>query len=170
MIEIGKNNIFTGSQSSISEIIKLNELIGINQIFFHKENSNLHHFLKIKKVKFKSKVEDKILNHLFRIDVIIIEDNDIYSLYPIRNITSLPIVIIQENYKILSNFTKFDKIYKFDIDRSKNRYFNPHISSIQFSEDRHIISELNSGWSCDLSLLKQQWIRDRKIEDIFKFD
>jgi len=168
MIDIQKNNIFSGSTIAISKIIDLNELIGLNQIFFYKEKSNLHHSIKIKKIKFKSKVEDKILENLFNVDIIIIEDNDLYSLHPIRKLTNLPIIIIQKDYKILSDFTRFDKIYEF---RTEGPRKNPFlISSGQDIEDRYIISELNSGWSSTLSSVKQQWMRDKKIDNILNSD
>ncbi len=168
MLDIKKNNIFSGSSIPISKVIDLNELIGLNQIFFYKENSNLHHSIKIKKVKFKDRVEDKILENIFKIDIIIIEDNGLYSLHHIRKITSLPVIIIQKDYKILSNFTKFDKIYEFKKEDYERNTLSK--STIQYLEEKYIINEINSGWSSNLSSIKQQWIRDKKIDNIFKFD
>jgi hypothetical protein len=165
MIDIGKNTIFISDEStstfiSISKIIKFYELIGKNQVFFHKENSKLHHYINVKKVLFKNDLSDRIFENLFQADLIVIEDNSIHSLAKIRKITDIPLIIIQSlsNYKILSNFTKIDKIYKFSVNSSKS----------DISEENYLISDINSGWSSDLLSLRLKYTRDLKITEIFK--
>lgn len=146
MLDLGKNNIFTGSQFEMSSVISFFELIGRNQILFHKENSTFKHYIKIKKVKYTSRLEEQVLENLFRIDTIIIEDDNIYSLYNLRKITDLPIVLIRKKLNLIQDFSKIDKVYNF----SKNQ-----------------VEDTIQKCSYSLNELKKQWIRDRKIKDIF---
>lgn len=170
MIEIGKNTIFQSNESSyvaISKIIEFQDLIGHNQIFFYKKNSNLHHWIKTKKILFESDLKEKILQNLFRIDTIIIEDNSIISLSSIRKITDLPLILIytqsSPNYsKIISNFNKIDKIYHF------SRPYPLKNKSFPLNDENFLISESISGWSSNISDIKKKYIRDKKINDILK--
>ena len=165
MLEIGKNNIFLGNSDSykgMSEIIDKYELSGKNQILFYKEESNFHHWVKIKKVKIESDFEKTIFENLFRIDLILIDDPNIYSLYSIRNITDIPIILIKKDDKIISSFTKFNNIYKFTKSKSENKFTFKDI------ENEIIIEDSINNWSSSIQSLKQKWIREEKIKEIFK--
>ncbi len=164
MLELGKNNLFAGSYYPISEIISFYELVGRNQIFFYKEESNFHHSIKVKKIKYKklSDLSDLIFKNLFNIDLIIINDDSLISLYEIRKITDIPIIVIKDKKPQPLPTVTFDKIYSFSV-------LETDMSYISSEKNRKVTDEINK-WTSSVYELKKKWIREKKIDDIFNTD
>ncbi len=165
MVKYGKNNIFICDQSDrygISSVLNFYDLSGENIIYFchiSMVNSGVHKSSNTKKINYGSfhNLPDLIMENIFRATLIVVEPEfDIISIKSIRDITDIPIIIIQKDYETISNFTKLDYVYKFFSDKK-------HMSP---KGDQSMVRNVRDGWESSLGSLFKSLNRSDKINKI----
>lgn len=175
MVELKSKNLFyLGDANGVyvaSKVIDFLDLIGKNIIFLYDEKTTLSSIMRIKKVKFtKSNLIEELKNNLFRVDIIVIETNDMKSYNDIRKFTNLPLIYITNKMYIHSDFDCAYRLYK-----EKWVVSGTNIpSSIQISNldklEEYLVEDLKNGWNSNLKNLKVQYIRDKNLRDLLGDD
>ena len=196
MIDFKDINFITGSrndiQVGISKILKIMDDAGSNILTIYQEESDtgIRSWLSGRKCAFET-YED--LNHildteLFRIDYLLVDiyDNstkgrieDLES--RIRNKTKLPIIFIIGNNEIRQGKAAI-KINKYGTDwirmRENVMFYQITSQSKPHSQHRgvprlmkmYLIEDKINDWKCSMEDLEKAYIRDEKINQIFKED
>jgi hypothetical protein len=169
MINFSKNNIIinSGCNLAISKIIDSYEITGKNQIFLHRENSDLKSLIKVNKIIYSNdNISEKILTNLFRVDMIYIEDPPLLCLNEIRKLTNLPIILIlssDKSYNIIVNSIDIQRAYNFEFleEGSQGPLFHNYFHN-------YIIKDLINNWESNLESIQKDWVRREKIKMLSK--
>jgi hypothetical protein len=176
MIDIGlktKVILSEGSNSILWSVVDFLDIIGKNILFIHSEDiTRLNcNSIKIDRYNNWEFVKEKIMSNLFRLDMIIVYPNvymeNISNL--IKSQIKLPTIYLTTSEAALldtSLLRGYDNAYYF-YKNSKGIPQNP-FSAINISESDYVIKDLLNNWECSVEDLKRQYIRDQKIESLFK--
>lgn len=184
MIELKRCNYFTGDiicvSSAVSSIVKFLEVDGINPVLFTKPKpisskgkgiTNLIYHLSPQVIwddfdDFKSKIEDS--SNLFRANLLIFDFWSLNrSLIPkykdLIDKLGIDYIIVAKEYI----YKDSDDVADFHV---KTEYKEASSNMNGFSGARSEIWLTNKvdGWTATLDSLKTGYIRDKKIDDIFK--
>jgi len=179
MLELKSKNLFIKSGSvniGISKILDFYDLTGKNILLLHYKGSTLSSIIgAYNKQQFTpSSLQHILSQHLFRLDLIIVDSGDPWfeieeNYQTIRNITDLPVIFTIDIRKI--NETKnFDTAY---ILSKKSGGQLTTISSLNFDSDRledYLVESIKEGWKTNLKELKIQYIRDKNLRDLLGED
>jgi hypothetical protein len=173
MLDIGKLNLFrsvspkgySNGNWTISHIIDYYDIMGENVIYLNSDiNTNLHLKCSVRKFENNSELIKILENDLFRVSIIVIDFNSIDRLGIIRDITSLPIIVVAGTFEPNYHFIYSDR---FD-------YFYECYSKIDFSlsfidmNSIEYVNDVKNDWISTVEDIKIQLLRDKKIEEIFK--
>lgn len=159
MLKYGKNNVFTFKKSGrnipiligISRILEFYDFEGDNIIYLH-SGDNSFITVHTNKIKYDDieELPGLILSNLFRVTLIVINpSSDLVSIKNIRDITDIPIIIIQRDHSNISRFTKIDQVYRFSM-----------------SGNELLIRSVTDGWESNLDSIEKILIRKDKINNI----
>jgi hypothetical protein len=186
MIEIGnKNKIILGDGGVfvLNELVSFYETLGKNvlYIFGEKEYPLRCNSIKVSRYEWES-LEEKIMSNLYQLDYIIVRSN-FYSdkiMELINKKIHLPAFYVYDSKNPVKNklsISKYDYIYQFYCDRSesqlrnvlnKNKQFNASSLSDIFNDDSYFIKNVVDDWCDSLSNIRNRWVRDKKLEDLFR--
>lgn len=183
MLDIGKLNLFRSVSPQgysngnwvISHIIDYYDIMGENVIYL-KSDININLVLKcvVKKFKTNSELSEILENDLFRVSIIVIDFNSMDKINIIRNITSLPIIVVagtfEPNYHFIYS-DKFDYFYECysKIENTisfKNKMFG--IANGEPFKKIEYVNDVKNNWTSTTEDIKLQLLRDKKIENILK--
>lgn len=177
MLELKSKNLFTIITASgvfgICKILEFYDLIGKNILYLYNEEnhtSTLKSLVKCNKQKFgRSDFKDVLSQHLFRVDIIVVDTNASVQDYLtiIKDVTDLPVIFIMKSISAV-NFSYFEKVYVFSTQTSST---NINFRSKPIRElENYLIQDLNEGWESNLYDLKIQYIRDKNLSDLLGDD
>jgi hypothetical protein len=172
MLDIGKTNLFLSDKggSIISRIIDDYDLIGHNCLFLDLKPTAHNILTKCNTIGYGSydNIPSILEDNLFRVSIVIIQvgTNYKYLLRVIREITDLPVILIQDMDQYYSE-DDFDYIYK--LYRQERDITFPLLDKFEenFLNSSHI-TDIKNNWDTSLSDLRTQYIRDKKINDLLK--
>jgi hypothetical protein len=173
MLDIGKTNLFLSDKggSIISRIIDDYDLIGHNCLFLEIKPTSHNIYTKCNTIGYSSydKIPSILEDNLFRVYIIIVEMsiNYKYLLNTIREITDLPIILINDFGELSHSENDFDYIYKFYREERNGFTLNLDMMERIFLENSHIV-DIKNDWDMSLGDLRTQYIRDKKINDLLK--
>ena len=175
MLDIGKTNLFLSDKggSIISRIIDDYDLMGHNCLFLEIKPTSHNIYTKCNTIGYSSydKIPSILQDNLFRVDIIIVEMsiNYKYLLNTIREITDLPIILINDFGELSHSENDFDYIYKFYREEIPPSKFTFNLDKMEqmFLENSHI-NDIKNDWDMSLGDLRTQYIRDKKINDLLK--
>ncbi len=176
MLDIGKLNLFrsvspkgySNGNWTISHIIDYYDIMGENVIYLKSDiNSNLFLKCSVKKFETNSELIKILKNDLFRVSIIVIDSNSMDKINIIRDITSLPIIVVAGTFEPNYLFIYSDKFDYFYECYSKIEY---SVSSIPFIPAKSIeyVNDVKNNWTSTIEDIKLQLLRDKKIENILK--
>lgn len=177
MLEIGLNTkvvLSEGSNSILWSVVDFLDTIGKNILFIHSEDiTRLNcNSIKIDRYQKWETIKDKIMSNLFRLDMIIVYPN-IYNVnitYLVKTEIKLPTIYLTTSEAVLldkSLLKDHDNAYHFYKKVERGITQNP-FQSINITEKDYMIEDLLNGWTASLEDLKVTYIRDQKIESLFK--
>jgi hypothetical protein len=174
MLDIGKLNLFrsvspkgySNGNWTISHIIDYYDIMGENVIYLNSDiNTNLHLKCSVKKFENNSELIKVLENGLFRVSIIVIDFNSIDRLDIIRDITSLPIIVVAGTFEPNYHFIYSDKFDYFYECYSKIDY---SMSFMSVNPTIEYVNDVKNDWVSTVEDIKIQLLRDKKIEEIFK--
>lgn len=186
MIDIGqKNKIILGDGGAfiLNELVSFYETLGKNVLYiFGEKGYPLRcNSIKVHRYEWES-LEEKIMSNLFRLDYIIVRNN-FYSEKIMELISSkvkLPAFYVYDSNSSIKNrlsIPRYDYTYYFYCDRSEtqlrnkilnNKQFNASSLSDIFNDETHLIKDVTNDYTDSLFNLRNRWIRDKKLEDLFR--
>ncbi len=181
MIELKRCNYFTGDltpvSNAVSSIVNFLELDGINPILFtppkpsnstSKNITNLIYYISPNITwenfeDFKSKIQNP--SNRFKINLMIFDfwslsKNEISKYKQIIDEFKINHIIVAKEY----TYKKSDDVTDFHV---KTEY-KEFVSSLIAHRSEIWVTNKIDGWSATLDSLKTEYIRDKKIDDIFK--
>ncbi len=173
MLDIGNINIInidrarTVSNSfALSTIVKFLDLTGYNSAFFHKTNSDIKSCFNCRKIEYKhDDIIETLSKNLFRLDIIFIEIELSYELKNIyeniRKISDKPVVFITKLVWPVSSYDRISNIQLKEFD---------YVYNIHNVDGKTSITNCITLDTGTVEHWKQQFIRDKKLEDLLGDD
>lgn len=162
MLDLGKKNLIirgANSQFVLSSIFEFYDLIGLNLLVLHDDTSDLIKNPNSNHLYFNKKNYKKISENLFNVDILVISST--ISNAKLINV-DLPIIYIaKEEF----DHSHYDYVYKVWATLSSINLASPVIS---ISKDNYYIEDINNNWTSTFEELKTTYIRDKKLEKLFK--
>lgn len=165
MIDYGQKNkiiLLHGGLGILDRLVDFWETTHKNVLYIHGDDSGGAKCKSILANKYTFEfVESKILENLFRLDLILVRNNcyigQIMNLIDTR--IGLPAFYVFENSNEWHlGVHSWDSQYQFE------RVSTP---SIEITSRDYIIKDLKNGWSDSFNNLQNRWIRDKKLDDLF---
>jgi hypothetical protein len=179
MIPIKRSNYITGNSSDVSyalnRIVSFLETDGRTPLLICKSrNSNTSKtsltYLLDNKIEFDNFLEFKMIlenrSNLFRVDLLIFDfwGLSVSTIIEYRSIIdklNIDYIIVAKEYHYKMSDDVGDYHIKHEIKENKNFQSG-------YSPQKYYITDNISGWTSELSDLSKSWIRDKKIDQIFK--
>lgn len=179
MVDLKRINFIIGKSQAItfglSKILDFLELEGRNIIFLCKPinevKTSLRYILSYNQIEFKNEVEFSDLlqkkSTLFRVDLIVVDlwEEDIDSLINYKEFldrTGLDYIIISDKCQYIIGDEEIT-VYRIEQERSES-----NIKSIRSYDTKYYIKNEITNESYSFDDFKTSYIRDKKIDDIFK--
>jgi hypothetical protein len=183
MIDItGKTQLIINENTnlSLSRLIDFYETAGLNALFLHgvytppmKCNS-----IKVDKQESWGSLKNKIMDNLFRLDILVIDQ--INHLKEVK-------ILIESDIKLPTIYCTFNNqsqsvntrgyISRMSKDKVNSKIFSEYNNAYLFYkqgeigldvDDSYWVKDLKNDWKDSFSNLKKKWIRDKKLEELFK--
>lgn len=171
MLELKSKNLFTGKSDRlypIHRIFEFYDILGKNICVFHNRHKQYNGFNNLSTDSLN--LSKDLVNNLFRLDIIVVDFSfvnltNVISVYDIiREITNIPIIFIIDWKHI--EFLKLDWFETAYLLEKKINFSAQFVDSL----DEYLVKDLKNEWSSNLQELKKQYIRDKKLRDLFGED
>jgi len=168
MLDLGKKNLIIRGKNShfvLSSIFEFYDLIGLNLLVLHDDTSDLIKNSNSNHLSFNKKNYKKILGNLFNVDILIVSST--ISNAKLINIDLPTIYVNSSKGEFDQDFydIKFDYVYKVWATLSN---INFATSTISVGKNTYYIEDVKNNWVSTFEELKTTYIRDKKLEKLFK--